>query len=372
MNKFSQILFTILVFLIVIEVKAQSSQPSYAFDNFNTNMVRSGLDAVTTNKIKDLIANRDQALLEDKKFNEDQESKYPIAFQDEKTTSLYENQKFSKSLSEIITIEQFKKLFYPQLESRITRITNEKLLFFKKKYNLSQDQETKLKKVLFDNTVNEISVKEYYNYDPIVSRDNYAEEQLKSSIREHELIKSFGYFYSKNTKTDILIKKLQEANIDKERINRFLIAIQTQQERTVKHDKTWRENDAGSVIYFHDEGDAQYKIDMDFREEVSKILTMGEFKTIYLSQLQTRINREAQKEFATIKVAYKFTDLQFDEIQKLIQEKNTELVITEEYYKYSYALYQQKLRPVEYRYGKIIREAMEKFEYQNQLSNSPK
>lgn len=76
--------------------------------------------------------------------------------------------------------------------------------------------------------------------------------------------------------------------------------------------------------------------------------------------MQNRINRDTQKEFQTLKSAYKLTDLQYDEIQKLVLEKNTEKIVTEEYYKYSYELYQQKLRAVEYRHEKNIRETIQK------------
>jgi vacuolar-type H+-ATPase subunit I/STV1 len=362
----SRLLPILILLFSVTTANAQTPSNNSSLDNFTTTLAKSGLSEVTRTKIKNLIIARDQTLAENKKSQEAQEANNPIAFQDSETTPKFVNQQFCKSLSEIISIDQFKKLFLPQLQPRITRITNDKLLFFKNKYKLTTEQEDKLKRLLSETTVNEVVAKEYYNYDDIISRDNCNEEKIKATNKERELIKSFGFFYSKNKKTDILIKKLIDASVDGGRINKFLIALQTQQEKTAQHDRTWRVNDTTSVFYFHDEGDAIYKIDMDLREEMSKILTMAEFKTIYLSQLQTRINREAQKEFATLKENYKFTEVQYAEIQKLIQEKHTEMIITEEYYKFSYELYQQKLRAAEYRHGKAILEIIQKFESQNE------
>ncbi|MNG26623.1 hypothetical protein D3C84_1116360 [compost metagenome] len=100
---------------------------------------------------------------------------------------------------------------------------------------------------------------------------------------------------------------------------------------------------------------------MDFRQELCTILRYDEFKTVFVSQMQNRIKRDSDKEFQLIKATYKLTDQQYDEIQKLIIEKNTEKIVTEEYYKYSYELYQQKLRAVEYRHEKNIRETIQKF-----------
>lgn len=168
-------------------------------------------------------------------------------------------------------------------------------------------------------------------------------------------------FYSKNTKTDTLIKKLQEAKVDTERIDLILKAIQTEQQRQDKREKTWRENQKNYVVQFHDEGDVEDKIRMDFRQELCTILRYDEFKTVFVSQMQNRIKRDSDKEFQLIKATYKLTDQQYDEIQKLIIEKNTEKIVTEEYYKYSYELYQQKLRAVEYRHEKGIRETIQKF-----------
>lgn len=167
--------------------------------------------------------------------------------------------------------------------------------------------------------------------------------------------------YSKNSKTDALIKKLTEAKVDTERINQILLALQVLQERNDERLKTWRENDEANIFNFHDPGDDEYAIYLEFREKLSKTLKIEEFKIVFVSQLQNRIFRESEKDFKTIKANYTFSNAQYDEIRKLVLEKNTEKVVTEEYYKYSYELYQQKLRAVEYRHEKGIREMIQKF-----------
>ncbi len=351
----------LILFLFQIELTFSQADTNNLIDNFVTTMNNAGLSKSQTAKIRDLIIERNRLLAEDTKLQNELKAKYPFVFHDEETTTKYGNQQFVRALSEIITLAQFKQLFLPQLDARIQLMANDKFNLLKKRYKFTPDQEAKLKKLLSETTTNEIVTKEYYNYDDDLSWNNYTEEKIKSSDKERELLKSFGLFYSKNAKTDTLIKKLTEAKIDAERINQILLALQVLQERNDKRLKTWRENDAANVFNFHDPGDDEYAIYLDFREQLSKTLKIEEFKTVFVSQMQNRINRDTQKEFKTLKTNYKLTDAQYDEIQKLVLEKNTEKVVTEEYYKYSYELYQQKLRAVEYRHEKGIREAIQKF-----------
>lgn len=363
------LLVLLLIFLFQIKLAFSQTNTNNLIDGFVTKMENTGLSKKQIAEIRNLITERDRLITEDIKLQNELNAKYPFVFYDEETTTKYSNQKFVRALSEIITIEQFKQLFLPQLDTRILILANDKFILLKKRYKFTTDQETKLKKLLYETTANEILIKEYYNYEDNLSWNNYVEEKIKSSDKERELLKSFGLFYSKNTKTDALIKKLQEAKIDNERINLILKAIQTEQERQDKREKTWRENQINYVVQFHDEGDVEDKIRMDFRQELCTILKYDEFKTVFVGQMQNRIKRNSDKEFAVIKTAYKLTQEQYDELQKLVFEKNTEKVVTEEYYKYNYELYQQKLRAVEYRHEKGIRESIQKMKEKNGTNN---
>lgn len=351
----------LVIFLFQIEPTFSQADINNLIDNFVTTMNNAGLSKSQSAKVRDLIIERNRLITEDAKLQNELKAKYPFVLHDEETTTKYSNQQFIRTLSEILTIEQFKQLFLPQLDARIQILANDKFNLLKKRYKFTTDQEAKLKKLLYETTSNEILIKEYYNYNDSLSWNNYTEEKIKSSDKERELLKSFGLFYSKNTKTDVLIKKLQEAKIDSERIDLILKAIQTEQERQDKREKTWRENQKDYLVQFHDEGDVEDKIRMDFRQELCTILRYDEFKTVFVSQMQNRIIRNTEKEFQTLKAAYKLTDAQYEEIKKLVLEKNTEKIVTEEYYKYSYELYQQKLRAVEYRHEKGIRETIQKF-----------
>lgn len=339
---------------------AQSVVVNSGFEKFESNLIQSGLDSNTISEIKKLIELRNQNIAQFKKEQEKQNAEYPISFQYPEATAKYNNQLFLKSLSKLINIQQFKKLFLPQLEFQIKQVANDKLLCFKKKYSLTADQISKLKKLLYETTENEIIIREYCNYDDIISKDNYAEEKIKSTSKELELFENFGLLYSKNSKTDILIKKLKEIHIEQEKISGILAALQKREERKINHDRIWRVNDTTSVIDFYDEGDTQYKIDMELREEVSKALKIEEFRTVFEGAFKNRIERETKKEYNATKAIYSLTESQNNELYKLILEKNTEKVITEEYYKFSYYLYEQKLRSVEYRHEKAIRESIQK------------
>jgi len=354
----------LLLVLFLLQIKFIYSQSNKTFaliDNFEIIMKEANLSKSQILQIKDLLVKNDQLIAEDAKLQKELNAKYPFVFHDEETTTKYRNQKFVKSLSEIISIEQFKQLFLPQFNSRIKIISDDKFNILKTRYKFLQDQEAKLKKLLLETTTNEIIIKEYYNYDDNLSWNNYTEEKIKSSDKERELLKSFGFFYSKNTKTDTLIKKLTEAKVDAERINQIILALQVLQERNDKRLKTWRENDVANAFNFHDPGDDEYAIYLDFREQLSKILKIEEFKTVFVPQMQNRINRESTKEFEVIKNAYQFTDEQNKIIQDLVYEKNAEKIVTEEYYKYNWDLSQQKLRAVEFRHEKGIKETLRKF-----------
>ena len=358
--------YLVVIFLLQIKLLySQPNQSSILIDNFKISMHDAGLSKTQISQISDLLVERDKLISDDIEVKKELDAKYPFVFHDKETTIKYYDQKFIKSLSEIISIEQFKQIFLPQFDSRIQLIANDKLYLLKKRYKFTNDQEAKLKKLLYDTTANEIVTKEYYNYDDNLSWNNFTEEKIKSSDKERELLKNFGLFYSKNTKTDNLIKKLNDANVDSGRIHQILLALQILQERNDKRLKTWRENDATNVINFHDPDDDEYPIYLEFREQLSKILTIEEFETVFVSQMQNRIIRDSKKEFQTLRVTYNLTEQQYSEIEKLILKKNTEKVVTEEYYKYSYELYQQKLRAVEYRHEKGIRETVQKMTASN-------
>lgn len=354
--------FLILLFLITFIPTAHAQESSnLSSPAFEAALKNAGLSKELTNKIEALLVQKKETLVKNQLLQKELDSKYPYQFKDDEIEVEYDNKKFIRALSEIVTIDQFRKMFQPQLEYRIKRIADEKWELSKDKYKLTPDQERKYKALLYENTVNEIMVREYYNYDADLSWNNYTEEKLKSSRKELELIKSFGQLYSQNAKTDVLLKKLTAAKVDPERINQILLALQVLQERYDKRLKNWRENDAANIFNFHDPGEEEYTIYLDFREKLSKILSIEEFKTVFLSQLQNRILRESDKEFKILKATYTLSDAQYNEVEKLVTQKNTEKVVTEEYYKYSYELYQQKLRAVEYRHEKGIRETIQKF-----------
>lgn len=353
-------IFLAIVFLPFSFVYSQSAKTDEQNKNFINSLNNAGLKEDVIGKIKLLLSQRTEMNLQNQKQQAEMAAKYPVQFRDDDITEEYSTKQFILSLSKLVTPEQFGKIFFPQLEYRIDRITAEKWELAKEKYKLTKEQEKKYRNLLYENTKKEVFVREYYSYDKDLSWNTYTEEKIKSSEKELELLKSFGLLYSKNSKTDNLIKKLKEANIDTDRINQILLALQVLQEQNDKRLKTWRENDAANAFNFHDPGDDEYAIYLVFREKISKILKIEEFKTVFVSQMQNRINRDTEKEFQTIKAAYKLTDAQYEEIQKLVLEKNTEKVVTEEYYKYSYELYQQKLRAVEYRHEKNIRETIQK------------
>lgn len=352
--------FIVLFLFETQSIFSQSEANSLPSSFFTAAMNNAGLSKSQTSQINTLLQERERSISEDAKLQSELNSKYPFVFYNKETAAKSINQKFVRSLSEIISIEQFRQLFLPQLEFRIKTLADDKFLILNKRYTFNTDQEAKLKKLLYQTTANEIIIKEYYSYDDNLSWNNYTEEKIKSSDKERELLKNFGLFYSKNTKTDSLIQKLKDAHVDPDRINQILLALQVLQERNDKRLKTWRENDAANAFNFHDPGDDEYPIYLDFREQVSKILKIEEFKSVFVSQMQNRIIRQSQKEFEVIKAAYQLNEFQYHEIEKMVIEKNTEKVVTEEYYKYNYDLYQQKLRAVEFRHEKSIRETIQK------------
>lgn len=361
MDKKLHFITLICMLLNVIAVSSQEPVNGGSLSSFEASLQNAGLTKDVINKIHVLVIKKNESVSKNQKLQAELDSKYLINFKDDEIEAEYANKKFIKSLSETISIEQFRKIFQPQLEYRIKRISDEKWDLNMVKYKFNKEQEKKYKNLLYQNTVNEIIVREYYSYDDNLSWNNYTEEKLKSSNKEFELIKSFCLLYSKNAKTDSLIKKLTEAKVDNDRINQILAALQDLDFRNDMRLKTWRENDAANMFNFHDPGDDEYPIYLEFREKLSKILKIEEFKTAFLSQMQKRIVRDSEKEFNTIKANYSLSDVQYSEIQKLVLEKNTEKIVTEEYYKYNYELYQQKLRAVEYRHEKGMRETIQKF-----------
>lgn len=340
---------------------SQSAAADANLGKLSGSLQTAGISAATTQKIKDLVNLRNKNLASYQQEQQAQNEGYPIAFTNPEATEKFHHQQFIKSLGKLLSLDQFKKLFLPQLQYRIERAASNRLAVLKKQYGLTAEQETSLKKLLTNNATNEIAIQEYYNYDDTVAKDSHAEEQLKSVKKEMELLQSFGYYYANRPGTKLFIEKLKAIHLEPTKINQLVKAMHLRDEKKFLHDKNWRVNDTTSVIHFHDEGDVEFAFDMEFRELVSKSVTIEEFKTLFLPQFANRIQRETLKETKATATTFNLNEAQFAEIQTLIKEKITEKVLTEEYYKYSYYLYEQKLRAVEYRHEKNIKETLQKF-----------
>ncbi|HEX8017574.1 MAG TPA: hypothetical protein VF465_20265, partial [Flavobacterium sp.] len=166
-------LLFLVLFLFQIEHTFSQTDANNLIDNFVTTMNNAGLSKSQTAKVRDLIIERNKLIAEDIKQQNELKAKYPFVFHDEETTTKYSNQQFVRSLSEIITIAQFRQLFLPQLDLRIQRMADDKFNLLKKRYKFTADQEAKVKKLLSETTTNEIVTKEYYNYDDNLSWNNY-------------------------------------------------------------------------------------------------------------------------------------------------------------------------------------------------------
>jgi hypothetical protein len=353
-TNFSFLFLLFSIFCAPVPTHAQTTPEN--LDNFTTNLQKKGFSNEVVGKIKKLILARDQGTASYEKQRAEVNAQYPINMRYDEINNDYILKEFSKSLAGLLTIEQYKTVFAPQLAYRVAGITEQKMKLILQKYKLTTSQELQLKNLVRQNTLTENVAREYHNYDGNTSWNKYTAEKLNSFEKECLLMQSFGIFYTKNTKTDTFITQLQHAKVDQDRINAILKALQTQDQELERRGNAWIESDAKYLLHFYDDNDNENTIRMDFRAFLQKTLTIDEFKAAFLEQFQVRITRDANKELQTNLAAYTLTPAQTQELKTLILAKITEKAITQEYYKHSWELAQQKLRAVEYRHEKSIRE----------------
>lgn len=195
-------------------------------------------------------------------------------------------------------------------------------------------------------------------------------EKLKSFKRESRLLQSYGLIASKNSKTDDLLNKLRVANIDEEKIDLVLKAFYEKEKKEEYRLKTWRDNNDEYAIYFHDEGTTEHEIRMELRKQLNEILSFEEFKAVFIAQMQSWIDRDAKEESEKLIKSYSFNDEQQQDLKNIINQKVTDKIITEQYYNYNWDLSQQKLRAVEYRYERKIRDKIRDFKEQNKSTEN--
>lgn len=327
-----------------------------------TSLNTTNIDPKKIEKLIEILQQKEQALAQAKQWQEE-EARSPMTFlhHDELKPS-HISRKFSKLLAQLLTMEQFKQLFEPQLEKRIHQIANNSWVIAKEKYKLNPTQANQFLELLKKNAAKQVIIREYNNYDNDFSWNYEQEEKLKGEDRERVLIESFGMTYSKDTKTDLLIKKLQLAQVDKKRINKIIQLFQEEEQKLNARGIAWRKNITTNAHYFDDEADTEYKIKMELREAMGKVLSYEEFKIAFQEQMQNPIHRETNNAFNELKEAYEgLEETQFEVIKTLVCEKFTERVVTEQYYKYDWDLYHQKWRAVDYKYNQLIKDKLQEF-----------
>lgn len=120
-------LIIFIFFLLQLTIAtSQESSINIPFSTFESSLKNAGLSNDVINNIKSLLVKKNESLVKNQKLQNELDSKYPFQFKDDEIEAEYVNKKFIKLLSETITIEQFRKIFQPQLEYRVKRIAEEK------------------------------------------------------------------------------------------------------------------------------------------------------------------------------------------------------------------------------------------------------
>jgi hypothetical protein len=272
------------------------------------------------------------------------------------------NRKFMRALMDVVTMDQYKQLFMPQLEGRIKKVVDERWELMNGMYQFKGEQIKKFKALLYENAVNEVVVRNYYSYDNDWSFNLWTQEILKSSEKEMKLINEFQMIYVNDYKTYQLMQKMIAANIPTGHISDVMKLLVDEKIKQQNRNIAWRDGLRRNPIEFYDNGGAEYAIQMKLRLELRRHLTYEQFKEVFQSQMQVRIDRETEEAFVNLKEAYKdLTAEQYTAIHELVAQKYIDHVVTEEFYKHSTELYQQKVRASDYKHNTLIREKIDSF-----------
>ncbi len=351
-----------LFFLSQYASYAQSVKVSDAIATYMSSLNTTNIDKTVVDKIATLLQQKEQELAEAKKIESTEaQNPMPFLYYDEIKPETI-NRKFMRALMDVVTMDQYKQMFLPQLEGRIQRAMKDRYDFVNTTYQFNPEQSSKYKSLLYDNTVNEIVMRNYYSYDNDWSYNLWTQEKLKSAEKELNLMETFKMIYVNDYPMHQLMRKMEAQKIDNGHISEIMKLLVNEKIKQQNSNITWRDGKQRNAIEFYDAGGAAYAIQMQLRLELRRHLTYEQFKAVFQSQMQTRIDREAEEAFVSLKEAYKdFTPKQYKEIHELVVQKYIDHVVTEEFYKHSTELYQQKVRTSDYKHDTLIREKMDGF-----------
>lgn len=105
MKKRLHFILSLSVFLFVFIGYGQSSK----LNNLMDAVKQAGLNKDIVTEIHELLLLREEKITAFEKLEEERKNKYEIIFQDDELTKEFVDNEFRKSLSELITTEEFKK-----------------------------------------------------------------------------------------------------------------------------------------------------------------------------------------------------------------------------------------------------------------------
>lgn len=271
---------------------------------------------------------------------------------------------FETYLTSVLSIGQYRWLFWEQLSPKIEALAQAKFIALAKKYDLDDIEEKNkklLKKWIKTFVGDELVVSHYYFRESSLAEVKVRRIQVKAENKYREIL-------SKTTDKTIPISeasprvaaflanaKTQGVDMKKaQKIVQACLEYELRQEEIMmakKYNKKY--------IYSLDNDNGKIRARDAFRRYLADNLTKSEYQKLFWEQLEPEINGRIRAGLAKIKDTYpKIKGKLFEDLRAMLQNQMTMETVARYYYSYDKKLAKQKVKALNYKYNKEYKEKM--------------
>jgi len=270
------------------------------------------------------------------------------------TSGVY--QKFSKKLSELLTIKEFEDLFVDQLSGRIGIKSKVKLNELMDQYqpDISQQQKEMLQDWVRIFTTKREIAKQYYAY-------NTSIQKVKLQLIDFEAIRKYRNLLYKISKTKIdfkahftpnqkrFIANAKKKGVDSKKAMKVMIMCEEyelKQAEILVEQKYNKEH----IYYLDTHNNSKKSVENDFKYELSKLVTQEEFGKLFWEQLKPDVIDRVKTKLNKAQELYNFDKVAKDDLKKMLITYITKEATAYHYYSYDKKLAKQKVKAISYKF----------------------
>jgi len=262
---------------------------------------------------------------------------------------------FRRTVSSLLTQEQFKLLYKDLLNIQIEREAAITMADFNKKYVINKAKDIKVLKSWVDlYTSKAVLALQYHAYDKKLSELKYGEVLAEASEKYRELfsqlnIKAINPLDA--SREELFVAKAKAAGINESIANRIIAASLETKKQIKGIDKINKWNSP----YIHILETTQHRkrdVRNKFEAQLASLITIEQYKKLFGDQLKEDIELKIEYQMAQITSVYPLTDSQYEEIKILVSDYVNKDLLIYHYYSFDKKLRKEKQKVIKFKFDK--------------------